>query len=379
MVKIKRIPPNLKIVIILLLVNLIFLMTKAWALNPLSDFIHFSKATQREHYQGTRVTACSYQSLFHLALAKEFPAILENNVSSFFQFTGSPLAANWVKGNDIYAYNLANKVSANVNGFYTPASGSLISAYSSLLYSLAPNEASRRAISEFNNVKYHSNYLKLDGEIVSLPTISIDGDLGKDLALWQKYLPDEYDVDITISNIPQVTFFSDGLDTLPTLKRCKYDFNSEHDTKTEKNAIERYYKFRVKIKGFRSYFITFGGWFSAPMANFQNKHVPAMSASNQKLFFGKKHGSLHVIPSQVWVIYQPKVELTLNKDFYDKLNVQRSKLDLNLRHTLGGVTSSLKKNSEQENNNNITLTYVSPTLQGPIILGVTSIKNFIDE
>lgn len=52
------------------------------------------------------------------ALAQKFPGLVaKNSGTSVFQFSQVPVAANWVTSNDQIAYDIANVVPLNLDGF----------------------------------------------------------------------------------------------------------------------------------------------------------------------------------------------------------------------------------------------------------------------
>lgn len=72
------------------------------------------------------------------ALAQKFPGLVaQNSKTSVFQFSQVPIAANWVTGNDPIAYDIANVVPLNLDGFYVKGD-QLDTSYSSLIRSLKP-------------------------------------------------------------------------------------------------------------------------------------------------------------------------------------------------------------------------------------------------
>ncbi|OPX45167.1 hypothetical protein CLHUN_10540 [Ruminiclostridium hungatei] len=72
------------------------------------------------------------------ALAQKYPGLVaKNSDSSVFQFSQMPIAANWVTGNDPTAYDIANGVPLNLDGFYVKGD-QLDTSYSTLIRSLKP-------------------------------------------------------------------------------------------------------------------------------------------------------------------------------------------------------------------------------------------------
>jgi|GEM_PF-5216879 len=72
------------------------------------------------------------------ALAQKYPGLVaKNSDSSVFQFSQMPIAANWITGNDQTAYDIANGVPLNLDGFYVKGD-QLDTSYSTLIRSLKP-------------------------------------------------------------------------------------------------------------------------------------------------------------------------------------------------------------------------------------------------
>lgn len=403
------------------------------------------------------------------AIADKYPAIGQNTDSTQFQFTGSPLVANWNKGNDIQAYNTANTVSADVNGFYTPNPGSLYNAFSSLILSINPgldadkdplyqkltsqkntatdnyngaltqakvawesykqqnsdpatglpnetqaewlsnplgglqykgeidryqnqidqlssniatlvqsfNAALANAQTNLTSDENKSNYLKEDGSMVSLPTITIGGDLGADLENWKAYRDNEADLDVTLTKNSTVTTPWKTVYKTELQQHC-FSTSVKTSVNTSRIIQDKDYKLRVMIKGFKSYPITFGNWYSPSYVNPETASFSPASTVGSNTFFGAQSGSLHMIPSQIWVMYRPKIELTVSTETYKQTieGALNSKVNwvsiLTFRFDTSAGSSLAKVGKETT-----TITFDSPILQGPQIFGTTSLKEIL--
>ena len=72
------------------------------------------------------------------ALTKQYPGLTgDPDGTSVFQFATTPIAASWTTGNDANAYDIANAVPLDLNGFYTPGDA-LDAAYQDLILSIQP-------------------------------------------------------------------------------------------------------------------------------------------------------------------------------------------------------------------------------------------------
>ncbi|MGF1731785.1 hypothetical protein [Photobacterium kasasachensis] len=401
------------------------------------------------------------------AIANKYPAIGQSTDSTQFQFTGSPLAANWKTGADIDAYNTANKVAADVNGFYTPNPGSLYNAYSDLILSITPgidnekdptylNLINQRNIADDNynaaltkatvawqsykqqntnpktglpdetqsewlsnplgglkykdeytkylvqkddltsristlvesfnaalgndqkkltDVNNYSNYMAEDGKNVSKPTITIGGDLGKDVGNWSQQK--NYDLDVTLDKNSTVTT---PWKTVYNTKVEQHCFSTSVKTSVNTSRIiqDKHYKLRVMVKGFKSYPVTFGGWYSSSYVNPETAKFSPAATVDSNTFFGARSGSLHMIPSQIWVMYQPKIELTVSTETYKQtiegaLNSSVNWVSILTFRFDTSAGSSLAKVGDETT----TITFDSPVLQGPQIFGVTSLKEIL--
>lgn len=403
------------------------------------------------------------------AIADKYPAIGQNTASSQFQFTGSPIGANWTKGNDIDAYNTANAVSADVNGFYTPNPGPLYNAYSSLILSINPgvdadkdptyqkltsqlntatdnyngalgqakvawqsykeqnsnpktglpdetqtewlanplgglqyktnidkyqtqrdgltadiatlvqsfNAALANAQSNLTKEENKSNYEKADGSIVKLPTITVGGDLGKDLAAWKQYQEGEYDLDVTLDKKSTITT---PWKTVYKTKVEQHCFSTSVSTSVNTSRIiqDKDYKLRVMVKGFKSYPVSFGAWYSPSYVNPETAKFSPAATVDSNTFFGARSGSLHMIPSQIWVMYRPKIELTVSTETYKQTIEGALKSNINWVSILTfrfdtTAGASMAKVGEHTT----TITFDSPIMQGPQIFGTTSLKEIL--
>lgn len=402
------------------------------------------------------------------AIADKYPAIAQNTDSSQFQFAGSPMAAAWQKGNDYAAYQFANHVAIDVNGFYSPNAGQLTNAYGSLISSIDPGvdgskdptyvkltkqqqnaqAAYQSAINEmkaawatyaaqnkdpktgqppmsqdkwitsefgglqyqktidaadakvnqitkdiatlvasfnaalaqdqknFTDEKYQAQYIR-NGSPVQLPEITIEGDLGQDVSNWDAAPDDAYDLDVTLT---KDSIIKTPWKTVTRTDVSQHCLHTSVDTSVSTSRIieDKHYKLRVMLKGFKSYAINFGGWYDPSYVNPKTAKFSPAATVNSETFFAADGGSLHMIPSQVWVMYQPSIELTVSTECYKETIYGAMKTDINWLDLLGirfklDAGHSIVKEGEVTT----TLSFKSPTLQGPQVYGVTSIKEIL--
>ncbi|HLA56608.1 MAG TPA: hypothetical protein VK623_10930 [Flavobacterium sp.] len=400
------------------------------------------------------------------AIADKFPAIGQDTATTQFQFSGSPMAASWSTGDDIGAYNVANAVSADVNGFYTPNPGSLYNAYSDLIVSISPgidgskdplylktlkqqNDAIANCQTALNNAKMAwatyvqqntdpktglpaeteaawladelggleyqqaidqansakstiSNNLSLlvatfdaalaadqkkltdpancsiyettKGGTITLPTIALSGNLGADVTNWDAYGATDFDLDVTLTKDSTVTTPWKTVYQTNVEQHC---FETSVSTSITSTRIiqDSNYKLRVMCKGLKSYNVSFGDWYSSSYVNPQTAVFSPASTVNSETFFSALNGSLHMIPSQIWVMYQPSIQLTISTDTFKEtiegtLNSNIDWVDiLSFRFdcTAGASMAEVGETTT-------TITFNSPVLAGPQIFGVTSLK-----
>jgi len=280
---------------------------------------------------------------------------LTTSSNTMFQFCKSPIVANWLVGSDIEAYKMANKVSADINHFYTPFPGSLFNVYSSLIHSLYvdPEKEENATTTQILNrilkqvklalvdANNQSIYFQPDGQFVKLPTITISGNLGEDIASWERYGRDEYDFDLRLN-----------------------DRNSDR------------FSIRMTFKGFKSYSITFGEWFSPVFGSPEIIGNSISSAIDKKVFFDKVRGSFHLIPSLIWVVYQPKMELVIKDGNYSH-TLYNNLIDT-IEEIAGGIVSFDDLQKTNIKGNEISITYGNSYQNKPMLFGVTSIKNYLE-
>lgn len=398
------------------------------------------------------------------AIAEKYPEVALHNGIKQFQFTGSPLAADWTNSMDIRAYNMANAVSASVDGFYTPNPGSLYASYTSLILSIdpigysIPNKEYLKILSLINteekllqqaikerdiawnsykldhiNIKTglpyktkfewltekdgglqyqvalnqlyirkkklamalakfmpsmnkelaiaqanltslsnQSRYIKLDGSSIRLPSITLQGDLSVDLQEWRSYSSTKYDLDIIIDketvihNLWKTLLVSKKRDeALVTSKGVKVDMSSILSSSS--------YSLRIRIKGFKGYDISFGNWYDARFVNPNTAKFSPAANVNTQTFFGRRSGSLHMIPTKIWVIYQPSIELKLPTLAYKKALKQDIHAIDWLNYFTFRFSTLTGKPIVNVDGENVTMNLDTPVLQSPQVFGVTSL------
>ncbi|SMG07923.1 hypothetical protein SAMN05661096_00092 [Marivirga sericea] len=225
---------------------------------------------------------------------------------------------------------------------------------------------------KFTDDKYQAQYTR-KGTPVQLPEITIEGDLGQDVSNWDNAPEGSYDLDVTLTKDSEVKTPWKTLTRTDVSQHC---FKTSVTSKTTSSRIinDSHYKLRVMLKGFKSYNITFGGWYDSTYVSPNTAKFSPASTVNSETFFAANGGALHMIPSQVWVMYQPEIELTISSELYKEtvkgdLESNIDWLDILSMRFSADAGHSIVKEGETVT----TISFKSPTLQGPQVYGVTSL------
>lgn len=102
------------------------------------------------------------------ALAQKYPGIKNaDGKNTLFQFSTFPIAASWKEGRDNYAYEIADAVPVNLDGFYVKGE-SLCVAYKHFIQSVKPKNG-------FDNPQYRKNIVLLEDytdQILSIQAVA---------------------------------------------------------------------------------------------------------------------------------------------------------------------------------------------------------------
>lgn len=219
-------------------------------------------------------------------------------------------------------------------------------------------------------IENRSNYLKKDGQIVKLPTITIGGDLGGDLSNWSKQQRYDLDVTITGSVIQELHSKGNGFEA------CSTEIASSV-VNSSALYFDEHFSLRVMLKGFKAYPITYGNWFSSSLLTANLIYSSPYLSENNNRFFSRKNGALRLVPSLIWVMYQPKFELVVGNKTFKKI-MNKEFLSEDSWFNLLSFSFNASLIDKQVGEATTTLTFNSPTLQSPQIFGVTSIVTYTE-
>ena len=92
-----------------------------------------------------------------------------------------------------------------------------------------------------------------------------------------------------------------------------------HHTEIDYSRLITDTKFNLNVKavGTRVFPIFRGAWYDSTWLRASNFEFPEGSRFTMADFFGEK-GSLHMVPTQMLVIYKPKVEITISTTMYEQ-------------------------------------------------------------
>jgi hypothetical protein len=209
------------------------------------------------------------------------------------------------------------------------------------------------------------------GALRTVPLVTIGGDLATDISTWSMRPKDQYDFDVTIT----------ANDTLKTPWKTTYTTKVRTDcwgtsaslqTNTQRIISDNNYKLRVRARGMNSYKINRGQWYDESLVSPHVKLVE-QSAWTPDMFFGE-NGSLHLIPEEIFVMFQPSIQLTVSTQVYKQQIESNADVDieyldmLGMRFEVSGMSSLQPQGDAQTT----TITLNPPANQQAQIVGITS-------
>lgn len=394
------------------------------------------------------------------ALAKDFPGL--RNLSpetSIYQFSTTPIGADWQTGSDAKAYAAANKISENLDGFYTPGSN-FDQAYISLVYALdAPNATSdpeykslmkkitdidqqmpgllqnlrnayldwaenndgengvatktqdewaagndglayqqpintlqtkrNQLTTELANLSSRiddpqmryikalkDNVMKVrmpDGGQITVPRVSIGGNLPNDVSNWDDYPADKFDLDVTINRRSVIKYPWQKIYSSKVKHHC-LSTSVQTSINVSRMIADASFQLVFQAKGAGTYTINRGQWYDETILN--PKTVKLSPTSNQTIesLFGV-NGPLHLAPETLLVLYQPHMKLTTTEKLFKqeisgKLNSNIDWIDIFSFRISTEAAASLQPVPGA--NNTVTVEIPLPGDQTPQIFGATS-------
>jgi hypothetical protein len=216
-------------------------------------------------------------------------------------------------------------------------------------------------------------YVKSDGSEEELPRILLEGDLSSDVVRWAAYPKDQFDFDVTINKSATITSPWKTIYTRTVEHNC---FGSSVHTDVDVSRIiaDENYKLVVKYRGLESYQVTLGGWYTDSYVNPKTDVFAAGNTVTSDTFFGL-NGSMHLIPSQVWIAFQPSISLTITTELFKEQYSAFSNADVDWIDILGtrfDMKAGASLQPVDNGNSTTTITFNSPVNAAPQVLGVTS-------
>lgn len=393
------------------------------------------------------------------ALTQKYPGLTgDPGGAAVFQFAAAPISADWTTGNDAEAYDIANAVPLNLDGFYDKGD-SLDTSYQDLIASVRPANYTNNpdyvqassvvngltnsfaqtvanansAYQEWAAVNPGANGVAAEtktqwlldplggavwqakltqvqtqlqnetsklaaivktmdaalaraqsaastdtmpisragGTAIQVPSVTIGGDLGGDLARWAAYPDDQYDFQVVLDGSYTVKSPWKTLYTTTTSQHC-WKTSSTVTVDTSRIIQDVNYKLEVNVVGVESYPITRGAWYDPSYVSTGVQLAPGATVTSDT-FFGLA-GTLHLIPETLFVMYRPTFKLTISTETYKQqfeanADVSVDWIDLfGFRFNFDGLASL----QPVDNGTTTMLTFASPTNASPQIIGVTS-------
>jgi hypothetical protein len=210
------------------------------------------------------------------------------------------------------------------------------------------------------------------GNPVSVPSVSISGNLNKDLTTWMQYPDGSHEFDVIINRDTIIKKPWKQLYSSQVQQNC-WSTSVSVNVNTSRIIQDVNYNLNVTAVGLTSYKITRGQWYD-PDYVLPTVKISEGATVNNDTFFGIK-GTLHLIPEQIIVIYRPSFKLTISTETYkqefeanadakiDWVNLFGFKFDFKGLASLQPV---------KNDNNTTTITFSSPKNSQPQILGIIS-------
>lgn len=212
------------------------------------------------------------------------------------------------------------------------------------------------------------------GPAVSVPRTTIGNSLADDKARWDAYPPGQFDFDSGPMNSETVVTspWQTVVTTSVSHDSCGGTTVSQ-SVDTSRIITDEHFSLRVQAVGFQGYTIKRGQWYDESFVDPKTQIVQGAGVTNDT-FFGL-HGSLHMIPDQVVVMYRPTISLTVSTQCY------KEEIEANATASGGGFSHLFGFQFQYEGISGLnpvgdevttTITFPSPVNSVPQILGVIS-------
>ena len=210
------------------------------------------------------------------------------------------------------------------------------------------------------------------GPAIQVPEVSIGGDLNGDLARWAGYPAGQYDFDVVINQNTTITYPWKTTYTSTTSVDC-WGASTTVNVNTSRIIQDVNYQLEVSIVGLNTYKITRGAWYDPDYVN-PSATLSSGATVNNDTFFGL-HGTLHLIPETIFVMYKPTFKLTISTETYQQQFVANASADIEWINLFGfqfqfnGLASLQPVDN---GNSTTTVTFASPSNAVPQVVGVVS-------
>lgn len=212
------------------------------------------------------------------------------------------------------------------------------------------------------------------GAAVAVPRTTIGNSLADDKARWDVYPAGKFDFDSGPMNSETVVTgpWTSVVTTTVSHDSCGGTTVSA-SVDTSRIIADEHFSLRVQAVGFQGYPIKRGQWYDETFVDPKTQIVQGAAVTNDS-FFGL-HGSLHMIPDQVVVMYRPTISLTVSTQCY------KEEIESNATASVGGFTNLFGFQFQYNGISGLnpvgdevttTITFPSPDNSVPQILGVIS-------
>ena len=210
------------------------------------------------------------------------------------------------------------------------------------------------------------------GPAIQVPSVTIGGDLGGDLARWAVYPAGQYEFSVELEGSYTTTTPWKTLYTTSASQHC-WQTSVSVDVDTSRIIQDVNYKLEVNAVGVESYQISRGQWYDADYVTPNVQLTPGTTVTSDT-FFGLA-GTLHLIPTELFVMYKPTFKLTISTATYQQQFVANANADIDWIDIFGfrfGFDGLASLQPVDNGNSTTTLTFASPDGAIPQIIGVTS-------
>jgi hypothetical protein len=212
------------------------------------------------------------------------------------------------------------------------------------------------------------------GGVTQTELLTTIEDLSTILTKWTSKSEGAYELDITIDQETLETGeWQESIQSSVKQNCCSISSSVTIDWK--RVIQDTKYKLQVQAIGANNFLIGRGKWYNADWLMASKVEFPQGSRFTMKDFFGEE-GTLHMVPVSVFVIYKPKVTLTISTETYTE--TVKSYYDASASVSIFGLNFSLAGGEEkfvQDGPNDtkiITFDSFSDPTATPLVFGMSS-------